>query len=164
MKTRGELLEQLLTSFSGYYTVKREGAVPPFVAEAEFHSHTEQYFLVKIAHIADIDSNEYVFFANEGSLSLERLLELDESAWKEGLSRVKAGEGHRNSDISLVILCDQAEKNALKRTKGLYRYKSYRFGLHGWSGYRVMVWEAASGKAVCNRLGKNLKALIGTAS
>ena len=64
MKMRGDMLEQLLKSFNGYYTVKRDGVAAPFVAEAEFHSHTEQYLLVKAAHVADIDSNEYIFFAS----------------------------------------------------------------------------------------------------
>ncbi len=162
MKTRGEMLELLLKSFSGYYTVKREGAAAPFVAEAEFHSHTEQYMLVKSAHVADIDSHEYVFFASEGHLTLEALLTLDGRAWEEGLSRVHPDGNHRNSDISLVLLCDSAEKEALKKARRLYRYKSYRWGLQGWSGYRLLVWEAEGGSTVCNRLGKNLKAMIGS--
>ena len=56
------ILQKLLHSFERYYNVREECVVAPFSAEAEFHSHSEQYFLVKSAHVADIDSNEYVFF------------------------------------------------------------------------------------------------------
>ena len=161
MATRGEMLEGLLKSFGGYYTVKSDGVASPFVAEAEFHSHTEQYFLVRAAHIADIDSNEYVFFASEEHLTEERFRVLDECAWKEGLSRVQAVEGHRNSDIALIVLCDRADKDALRKAGRMYRYKSYKFGFRGWSGYRVAVWEGEGGSVTCNRLGKNLKATIG---
>ncbi len=164
MKTRGEMLEGLLKSFGGYYTVRQDGVASPFVAEAEFHSHTEQYFLVKAAHIADIDSNEHVFFASEPHLTVDRLAALDQRAWEEGLSRVKIGEGHRNTDISLIILCDSAEKDTLKKAGRIYRYKSYKWGFQGWSGYRVAVWEAEGGSISCNRLGKNLKELIGRVS
>lgn len=161
MKTRGEMLEGLLRSFGGYYTVRQDGVAAPFVAEAEFHSHTEQYLLVRAAHIADIDSNEYVFFSSEEQLTADSLTRLDERAWEEGLSRVRAGEGHRNSDIGLIILCDRADKEALKQARRIYRYKSYKWGLRGWSGYRVAIWEAESGNVSCNRLGKNIKATIG---
>ena len=164
MKTRGEMLEGLLTSFGGYYTVKRNGAAVPFAAEAEFHSHTEQYLLVKAAHIADIDSNEFVFFASEEQLTPDSFKKLDERAWAEGLSRVKTGDGHRNSDISLIVLCDRADREVLKSAKRLYRYKSYQWGFKGWSGYRVAVWEAEGGTVTCNRLGKNLKTPIQAAA
>lgn len=164
MRTRGEMLEGLLKSFGGYYTVRRDGVAAPFVAEAEFHSHTEQYFLVKAAHIADIDSNEHVFFSSEEHLTAESLSGLDSRAWEEGLSRVRAGEGHRNTDISLIVLCDRADRDALKHARRLYRYKSYKWGFQGWSGYRVAVWEAEGGSVTCNRLGKNLKATIGRVS
>ena len=158
------MLEQLLKSFSGYYSVESDGVASPFVALAEFHSHTEQYVLVKAAHVADIDSNEYVFFASENKLTLDTLLSLDKKAWEEGLSRVHPSGSHRNSDISLVILCDKAEKAALKRASRIYRYKSYRWGLQGWSGYRLAVWEAEGGSVSCNRLGRNLKRIMGSLS
>ena len=58
-------LEKLLHSFESYYNVQTNGVEEPFSATAEFHSHTEQYFLVKEAHIADIDSNDYVYFIEE---------------------------------------------------------------------------------------------------
>ena len=62
-----QAIEKILPSFEQYYTVKKD-TDPPFCAEAEFRSHNEQYFLVRSAHIADIDSNEYVFFAAVKSL------------------------------------------------------------------------------------------------
>ena len=55
-------IKKLLPAFEQYYTVNKESE-PPFCAQAEFRSHNEQYFLVRSAHIADIDSNEFVYFA-----------------------------------------------------------------------------------------------------
>ena len=55
-----EALEKLLPAFEKFYTVKRQGVVCPFDAEAEFCLHTEKYVLVKAAKIAEIDSNEFV--------------------------------------------------------------------------------------------------------
>ena len=104
------VLETVLHSFERYYNVKAgepgTDASGPFAAEAEFHSHSEQYFLTRAAHIADIDSHEYVFFAEEDNLTSDRLAELESEAWKEGLARVQPGPGHRNSDVALIIITD----------------------------------------------------------
>ena len=54
-----DAIKQILPAFEQYYTVKKEDITPPFCSEAEFRSHNEQYFLVRSAHIADIDSNEF---------------------------------------------------------------------------------------------------------
>lgn len=77
--TPGEALERVLRSYQTYYNIKTEAVEPPFAAEAIFGSHNEQYFLIKKAKVADIDTNETVYFATEESLSKDRLLELDSS-------------------------------------------------------------------------------------
>ena len=61
--TATEALEVLLKSYKRYYNVKTEEVVSPFSAEAAFHSHGEQYFLVKSARLSEADAHEYVFFA-----------------------------------------------------------------------------------------------------
>ena len=63
-----ELINQLFNQ-----TIKKDEVTQPFCAEAEFRSHNEQYFLVRSAHIADLDSNEFVFFADCEELT-EKLL------------------------------------------------------------------------------------------
>ena len=154
-----DILQAVLRPFMHYYNL-RENPTPPFAAEAEFHSHSEQYFLTRAAHIADIDSHEYVFFAEEDHLTQERLEELEKSAWEEGLSRVKPGPGHRNSDLALIIIADKIEETALRQVSKIKRSKSYRFSLHGWSNFRVLAYEVSSGRVASNRAGKSLKKVI----
>ena len=112
-----ESLQNLLNAYKNYYTVKTEDCHFPFVAEAEFHSHTEKYLLVKSARLADFDSNEYVFFISEQNLSLDKLLEYDEIAWKLGLSRVNPNPAHRNSDVTLIVIADKIEDSVFKNAK-----------------------------------------------
>ena len=156
-----DILQAVLRSFVRYYNF-RENPTPPFAAEAEFHSHSEQYFLTKAAHIADIDSHEYVFFAEEDHLTSGRLEELAGKAWDEGLSRVEPGPGHRNSDVTLIIIADTIEETAFRQVSKTKRSKSYRFSLHGWSNFRVLAYEVSSGRVACNRSGKGLKKVIST--
>ncbi|MBQ8013896.1 MAG: hypothetical protein IJ257_05830 [Treponema sp.] len=156
-----EVLERLLKSFGDYYTVSKENIVAPFVAEAFFKSHNEQYMLVKAAKIADIDSNEIVFFyINTEVLSQEKITELSKLAWERGLARITPYYGHRNTDITLIILSDTIPEESFKIIKKQKFYKSYKFGLYGWSSFRALAYESSTGRAVTNRRGSDLKRLV----
>ena len=156
-------LNQILPAFQQYYTIKKEDVTPPFCAEAEFRSHNEQYFLVRSAHIADIDSNEFVYFAATQSFTKEQLGSLSKQAWEQGLSKVKPYNGHRNSDVSLIILADNLaeDKNQLiKQIKKTKLYKSYKFSFHGWSNFKLAVVDLETQDIYFNRFGKDYRKLI----
>lgn len=175
-----DALEKILKSFEQYYTVSTVGVPAPFCAEAVFKSHNEQYFLVKAAKVADIDSNEFVYFydnavfssslsnggirseqaAEEESLSPNRIDELSQVAWEQGLSKVTPYYGHRNSDVTLIILSEIIPDESFKQIKKLNHYKSYKFGLYGWSSFRALAYETSTGRAVTNRRGSDLKKLV----
>ncbi len=154
-----DALEKILYSFQAYYNIKRE-VEAPFTAEAEFLSHNEQYFLIKKAKVAEINSNEHVFFYTSESLDITTLNELDECAWNRGLARVKPDSNHRNTDITLIIIADQIQPDAVKLIRKLKHYKSYLFTLHGWSSYRLIAVELSTGNLAYNRQGQSLKKLI----
>ena len=154
------VLSTILQSFSRYYDINTENPVPPFVAEAVFHSHNEQFFLVKAAKIAQIDSNEYAFFATIPLLSQKTLEELCETAWETGLSRVKVSSNHRNSDVTLVIVAEKTENDAFLHVKKIHHHKSYRFGFLGWSDFRVILLENSSGRVVSNRAGRDFQKIF----
>lgn len=159
-------LNQILPAFQQYYTIKKEDVTPPFCAEAEFRSHNEQYFLVRSAHIADIDSNEFVYFATLSDLNDEKLDELVNTAWNTGLAKVHPHEGHRNSDVSLIILADRISDETKIKIKKTKLYKSYKFSFHGWSHFKLAVADLSSlddkgNPAVfSNRQGKDFAKLI----
>lgn len=158
--TAAEALEILLKSYKRYYNVETENVTTPFTAEAVFHSHDEQYFLLKSARLAEAESHEYVFFATGLLIGLEDVKELDEKAWGEGLSRVTPHSDHRSSDIVLIILAEQLSQDAGEYIKAIKRYKSYRFTLQGWSNYSVIAMETSTGKLFCNKRGRDLKKLF----
>ena len=155
-------IQKLLHSFERYYNVRVDNVCAPFCAEAEFHSHSEQYFLVKAAHVADIDSNEYVFFAEAETLDEKLFDNLSTRAWEEGLSRIHPYSGHRNSDITLIILAEKIADDAAAKIKKAKKSKSYKFSLYGWSNFRALAYEISTGRAVTNRHGSSLKKLVST--
>lgn len=158
--TVDETLQKLLKSYRRYYNIKTEDLAEPFAAEAAFHTHDEQYFLVKAARLAEADSHEYVFFATAEDIGLAEAQCLDEAAWSEGLSRVVPHANHRSTDIVLIILAEHISEDAARYIRKIKRYKSYRHTLQGWSNYSVVALETSTGDFFNNRRGKNLKKLF----
>lgn len=157
---RSEALEKVLASYRAYFNIKRPAKGEPFDAEAEFIFKDEQYFLIKAAKLSEINAREHVFFAIPEKLDLKTVTELDRKAWETGLSRVKPGPTHRNTDVTLVILTDGMTAEAAEYVRRIRHYRSYRLGLHGWSNYRLIVYDLSSGKTAHNRLGGELKKTI----
>lgn len=160
VETKAEVLNKLLQSYKRYYNITQDDSICPFSAFAEFHSHNEQFFLVKSAKVADIDSNEYVFFALQDKLDSESLEQLDNLAWKRGISKVAPSYAHRNSDISLIIISDEISDKVKKEIKKLKHYKSYNFSFYGWSNYSLLAFNLSDKSFVFNRRGKDLKKLF----
>lgn len=157
-----KVFEKVLASFERYYNIKKENVLEPFNAEAEFRSHNEQCVLVKAAKIADIDSNDFAYFKvyEDSSLSAEQVSTLSNKAWQTGLSKITPYYGHRNSDVTVIILAKTIEKDAIKQIKKTKLSKSYKFGLYGWSNFRLCAMELSSGQIFYNRFGSDLKKIL----
>ena len=158
--TLNEALERTLKAYERYYTVRREGAAPPFQAEAEFLQRDTRYFLSKGIRLSESEARETVFFAAVGALDAATLSRLDEAAWSAGLSRVAPRWGHRESDVALVILTERLEPEAARRIRAANRSRGYAFSLKGWSNYRLIAVELPSGNAAGNRLGRGMEGML----
>ena len=156
-----DTLNALLPLFKNYYDLKTDDVAEPFVAEAVFESHNEQYYLVKAAKVADINMNEYVYFAKCENISQSDFDRFDITAWERGLANVKPSYAHRSSDVTLIIVADTIDDDLKRRIKKARRYKSYKWGFNGWSNYRLVAIECSCGKAYYNHQGRSLKKLIG---
>ena len=157
---RLEVLEKVIGSYEQYYDINRDTPTEPFVAEAVFKSHGEEYFLIRAAKITEMDSSETAFFADVEELDEEGYVDMLDKVWDETLSRAEVKPNHRNSDGILIITADRIDDAAKKRIKKTRRYKSYRFSFWGWSEVRVIAYEHDSGKVICNRQGDMLKKLF----
>lgn len=158
--TAVEALERLLRAYGDYYNIERTRPAPPFAAEAVFHSHEEQFFLVRSARIAEAESNEYVFFATEHHLTPDRLRELDRAAWRIGTERVSPHRDHRSSDVILIVLADSVDPEAMALVSKCRHYQSYRWGFQGWSHFLLFLVETSTLRCGWNRQGQRLRKLI----
>lgn len=158
--TTTEILERLLRSYTRYYDILREDVAEGFAAEARFHSHDEQYFLVKSAKLAEADSHEYVYFALAETLTAEAVESLVDKAWTAGMSHVQPTSSHHTSDVVVILLADALTPDAVRAIKKARRFTSYKFGMHGFSHLRVIAFEPTSKKIAHNRMGDTLKKLF----
>ncbi len=156
-----QVSESFRESYSVYYNVRTEDVEEPFIAEAIFDSKSEQYFLIKAARVAEMHTAEHVFFAREKELDSTRLKILDDKAWERGLSRVEPGPNHKNTDVCLIVLADTLTDDARQFAVSSKHSKNYKFALHGYSNYRLIVIELSSGTAYFNRQARILKELVG---
>ncbi len=158
--TREEALPKLLHAYSGYYNVNTESPASPFAAEAEFRLHDEQYFLIRSARISEADAKEFVYFASVGELTPEVLAGLDQKAWELGIAKADPGPNQRSADVALIILCDRVPEETARVIRKNRRVKSYKCGFRGYSHYRLLACEPASGRIFHNRMGEILKKTI----
>lgn len=154
------LLAALLKSYARYYDITAEGTEPPFAAEAAFHSHDEQYFLVKRARLAEAEAHEYVFFALADTLTADNARRLDALAWERGTARAAPHAGHRSTDVALVVLARHIAPGAREYIQTCKHYKSYRFTFHGWSHYQLVALETTTGQTAANRRGRDLAGFL----
>ena len=155
-----DTLDILLKSYRRYYNIQTEGVEPPFTAEAVFHTHDEQYFLVKSAKLSEAESHEYVYFATAEKLTLADAQRLDQCAWERGVAHANPSASHRSTDVTLVILAGRVEPDAADYIKKCKRYQSYRFTFHGWSSYQAVAMETSTGTLTHNRRGRDLEKLF----
>ena len=132
-----------------------------FAAEAVFDSKGEQYFLIKAAKVAQVNTAEYVYFVKEDELTEEALKEYDNKAWTEGIAHVNPCPEHKNTDVVLIIIAKSITGEAKECVKKLHHSKNYKMALHGYSNYRLVAVETDSGIAWFNRRARILKGLVG---
>ncbi|MCR5001376.1 MAG: hypothetical protein K6A71_06240 [Lachnospiraceae bacterium] len=155
-----EIYDILTEIYEGYYNVEREGCLEPFDAVGYLSNEAQQYFLVKAAHIASVNSYEYVYFKKCDELDIELLDSLDKKAWEDGISGVRPSADHKNTDVALVIIADRVT-DAVKSAVNTYKHsKNYKLGFFGFSNYRLVVIEAFSGLILTNRRGRDLRDFI----
>lgn len=154
-----EIFDRFMESYSVYYNVSRcEG---DFDAEAVFDSKGEQYFLIKAAKVAEMNTAEYVYFKKLKRLTTDTLTRLDKKAWELGISHVTPSPKHKNTDAVLIVIADSVDEDARELARKLKHSKNYKFALYGYSNYRLVVIEAAEGRAFFNRQACILMGLVG---
>ncbi|MCR5358198.1 MAG: hypothetical protein K6E63_12440 [Lachnospiraceae bacterium] len=154
-----KLFEDVIAAYAGYYNITRDGT-EPFDARGYLSNEAEQYFLLKSAKIAFVNSYEYAYFKKCSSLSAGELDELDRAAWEDGISRVKPSTDHKNTDVALIVMADTVDDTVKSSIDSYKHSQNYMLGLHGFSNYRLVVIETSTATLLTNRRGKDLRDFV----
>lgn len=160
-----ELLTRLLAAHSSHYDITRDyrfgGRV--FSGFAEFHSHGEQYVLVKRAKLWEVDTHEYLFINIEEELDEEDMQRAIDFMIEEAFRKVAPGPTHMSSAISLILIASSVTDGAVRLLQKTRLRKSYRLSFHGWADLRLAVADLSRplGKQVfTNAAGKQLRGAL----
>ena len=154
------VFDKLLDAYGGYYNIEREGCKPPFDATGYLSNEANQYFLVKAAKIAFVNSYEYAYFKKCGTLNKAELDRLDTCAWEDGVSKAVPSTDHKNTDVALLIVADSLSEDVRDKIGSYKHSRNYKLGLHGFSNYRLVVIESGTDTVYTNRRGRDLKDFV----
>lgn len=160
--TTEQCLERLLKAHEVWFNTEKDhefrGRV--FPGYAEFHAEDSQYVLIKRAKLWEASSHEYLFFVTADHLATPWLSDLIAFMKTEALGKVKLNENHMTSYLSLVVIAQSADDDALKLAKSTRFRKNFAWGFKGWADLRVAVVVLDSGCVVTNPMGKPLALTI----
>lgn len=153
------VLDRLLEAHEVWFDVTRnyEYGGQSFEGYAEFHSHGEQYVLVKRAKLWEVDAAEYIFFTQADVLDDALLNSLLGFMKTQAVNKVDPAPNHMKSYISLVIIAEHMEPGVGKRVKKAAFHKTYRFGLRGWAELRLCAIDLEARNVLTNAEGKAMK-------
>lgn len=153
------VLERLLHDHEAYFDVERDHSFGgrTFCGYAYFEESAERYVLSKRAKLWGAQVFEHVFFVHAHHLTEPELADWVSFMTNEGLSKVHLTPDHMTTYVTLVIVADSADEDALRLAKRARFRKSFALGLKGWCDLRLAVLDLASGEAVSNARGKELR-------
>lgn len=152
--------ERLIKSYSAYFDIEHDAKLPGEGCSllAHYTSRSEKYVLVKRAQLWAIECEEYLCVFEEETLTaarLERILHAVEAAEPQ---LVRPRPDHMYTYLSVVVLAEAAEPEALALLRRHRFRRSYKLTVHGWCNLRAAVVDLGADKVYTNRDGRDMKA------
>lgn len=158
-QTLEQRLNKLLDAYSHHYDIARQVEIGghTFPATATYFLRDENYLVSRQHVLSVVESHEYVYFHVTDHLDVPTLQELIELTRQHGLSLIKPSKIHMCSYVTLVILADTIDPEAVKLMKRTRYRKNYLMALHGWMEYHMAAMETSTNRFFSNPAGKEAK-------
>ncbi len=153
-RTKEEIVDVLLKEYARWYDVKRVNNKGSLIVEGEFHEQGTGYVLVRKAEMWSAESHEYLFIFSADHLDQEKYEACLTEARELGEARIVPGRDHKSSYVTMLIVCNTADEEALKKLRKCRVRKSFRFSLHGWMEVHTAAVRAEDGFIVSNGDGR----------
>ena len=159
---RRRVIERLLKAHEGYFDIERNYPFGgrTFPGYGEFHSTASSYVLVKRAKLWEASAHEYLFFLDTPYLDQAYLNNAVSFIAEKGLEKVQLTPNHMTSYLSLVVIADRAEEEAMRAVRRTRFRKNFRWGLQGWADLRLAAVDLSAGLVETNAMAKELRATL----
>lgn len=156
------IVSQLLLAFSHHYDTQQNYhfAGETFAGYGEFHSRGEKYVLVKKAQIWAAEAHDYLFIQYLPCLTAQMLQAKIALLQTQGIQKIQPHSEHMQSSLTLIVLTDLADDEALSLCRKTKFRKSFRLGWYGWANLRLAVVDKSKKTVVTNRAGKDLSRFL----
>ncbi|MDO4182074.1 MAG: hypothetical protein Q4E12_00470 [Coriobacteriia bacterium] len=153
-----QVLKKLLVAHETWFDVSRDYSFGGhlFPGYAEFHSHGEKYVLVKSAKLWEVDAHEYLFFEVARTLSADEVRTWIAFMTEEALKKVHPEPNHMTSYISLVLVAESVDAQAVKLIRKTRFHKEFKLGVEGWADLRLAAVSVSTKQVFTNNMGKDL--------
>lgn len=159
---RDTLLARLSEAYTAYFDVEPVQDGSPLKSLCAYHSRGSQYVLIKKAELWAAETHEYLYLYSLPRLDFTSLVELQARTLEDGMPRIRPHSQHMCTYLSAVVLCDQADPDALAQLQKLKKHRDFKLSLHGWMEFRIAAVDLSTGDIATNRSGKDLgKSLSG---
>lgn len=156
------VLTRLLAAHEAWFDVERnfEYAGRTFPGFARFHSHGEQFVLVKRAKLWEVDAHELMFFELADRLDGDMLSRLVSYMTTEAVKMVEAKANHMTTYLSLIVITDAIGDDIARAVRKTKFRKNFKLGLHGWADLRLAVVDLEHASVLTNVAGRELKPVL----
>lgn len=156
------VLRRLLAAHEAWFDVTPDYqyAGKTFGGYAEFRSSGQKYILSKKHQLWQVNTFEYLFFQPVGHLSTDVVRDYFSFMTTEALQKVNPDENHMTSYLSLVLIADSSDKDALDMVRKAKFRKNFALGMRGWADLRFCVVDLESGSVITNPAGRQMKSTL----
>lgn len=159
---RSALEQRLLKAFSPHYDIDSIDDGSSLKAACAFHSRDSQYVLSKKVELWAAEHHEYLYLFSLPRLDEAAVEEICQKTLELGAPQVKPHAQHMYTYLTAVVLCDQADEQALHVLQKKKHRREFKLSLHGWMEFRIAAVDLSTGDIATNRSGKDLgKSLSG---
>ena len=154
---RDVFLEVLKDSYSAYYNIiPAESGDAPLAFRADYFSRDERYWLTKSIKIWGNETNEFAYIFAAPEFDNETVDACVKRALDESLPRVKPHKEHQYTNVKVVFIADNVDKDTAKHIEKLKFSRSYKHSMHGYTELKAGVVELGTHKVRTNRAGFEL--------
>lgn len=161
-QVKQDLLERLFAIYAHQYEIDRDGCYGEgfFPATATFFLRDENYLISKKHVLSAVENYDYLYFCMADHLDVSSLQEMISRSLELGKKRIHPHKEHMSSLITLIILTDTIDDDAIRLIKKTRVRKYFRFAFHGWMEYRIAAMEISSTRFFSNPAGREPKKIL----